>query len=490
MHDVIIIGAGISGMYLGNHFHNNNKKFIIIERKKRIGGRIKTFNNQNIIYEIGAYRFSENHKKLIKLINKYNLQKYVKKMNNKKDFFSRDGNSTKVYNTKYKLNYKNIIQKLSEKTEKELINNDILTLTTREYDIETSNYIKDYCGYDNFITNSSGINLINYHKNINSEFYNLSCGFTEIINILFKNIEKNVILGEELLNIQKKNDHFSVITSNKVYHTQKIIITIPKENLIKIPFIYSNVKYLESVSSSPYIRIFAQYPKINGKNWFDDINYTITDKVIRKIIPEDYEKGLIQVCYSDDKNANYLRNIISNGEIKKYINDNFKKIFPHKKIPEPIFFNCHYWKYGNHFWLPLYNNKKIEKYMLNPHNNIYIAGESYSNNQAWIEGSLETCDQIIDLIDNKFKKTKKKQTKKTYALQEVQKHNHEKSAWTIVNNKVYNITNMIKDFKHPGGNIINIAMGRDITELFYNIGHSEFSKNLLENFYIGELKIK
>ena len=41
MYDVIIIGAGISGMHLGNHFHNNKKKFIIIEKKKESGGELK-----------------------------------------------------------------------------------------------------------------------------------------------------------------------------------------------------------------------------------------------------------------------------------------------------------------------------------------------------------------------------------------------------------------------------------------------------------------
>ena len=47
---------------------------------------------------------------------------------------------------------------------------------------------------------------------------------------------------------------------------------------------------------------------------------------------------------------------------------------------------------------------------------------------------------------------------------------------------------MIQNNRHPGGNIIEIAMGKDVTEIFESIGHSKYSINLLEKFYIGELR--
>ena len=49
--------------------------------------------------------------------------------------------------------------------------------------------------------------------------------------------------------------------------------------------------------------------------------------------------------------------------------------------------------------------------MLNPLHNLYICGESYSNNQAWIEGALETSEKILFLLKNKSKNTKKKKKK-------------------------------------------------------------------------------
>jgi cytochrome b involved in lipid metabolism len=488
MYDYIVIGSGISGVYIANYLKATNKNFLLLEQKKRIGGRIKTYNDNNILYETGAYRFNNDHKKLLHLINKLNLNQFVKKINNNQNYFLRNNHSKIIYNTKNNLNFKNIINRLLKLDKNELMNNDILTLVNNYYDNETKNFVKDYCGYDHFISKSSAITLIKYKKLIESNFYYLTCGLTKIIDLLFENIKNNSILGCKIIDIKKSNNIFSIITNtNTKYKCKNVILAIPKDNLIEVPFILNNINYLNSVESSPYIRIYAKYPKKGNEVWFKDINYTITDNIIRKIIPIDIEKGLIQICYNDGENAEYIRNIIANGNIKEFIHNSLKKIFPGINIPEPEFLNCHYWKSGTHTWLPTYNNYNIEKYMLNPMKGIYISGESYSNNQAWIEGALETSYKIIDIIKNK-KKTLKQKKYNYYTMEEVQKHNNHKSAWCVLNNKVFNITNIIKETKHPGGNVIEMAMGKDITDIFESIGHSDYSKNLLNNFFIGFIK--
>ena len=68
------------------------------------------------------------------------------------------------------LNYTKIIHRLSLLNRKELINNNILSLIEKYYDCETKNFIRDYCGYDNFIINSSAINIIEHYKIITSKF--------------------------------------------------------------------------------------------------------------------------------------------------------------------------------------------------------------------------------------------------------------------------------------------------------------------------------
>lgn len=55
--------------------------------------------------------------------------------------------------------------------------------------------------------------------------------------------------------------------------------------------------------------------------------------------------------------------------------------------------------------------------------------------------------------------------------------------WTVIKNKVYDLTN----FDHPGGEKpMNYCAGKDCTEKFFD-KHEEFYLNDLAEFMIGEL---
>ena len=78
---VIIIGAGISGLYTAFQFANSKESpsFLILEQKPYIGGRIKSItiessdNQDSITYDAGALRISSNHTKTLDLLNRLEL---------------------------------------------------------------------------------------------------------------------------------------------------------------------------------------------------------------------------------------------------------------------------------------------------------------------------------------------------------------------------------------------------------------------------------
>ena len=84
-----------------------------------------------------------------------------------------------------------------------------------------------------------------------------------------------------------------------------------------------------------------------------------------------------------------------------------------QKIPKPKTNRVYHWYNGVAAWQPKFNTKKIKKEIKKPlHNeNIYIAGENYSNYQGWIEGALETSENVLNLLKKQKNTTKK--TKKT-----------------------------------------------------------------------------
>jgi cytochrome b involved in lipid metabolism len=148
------------------------------------------------------------------------------------------------------------------------------------------------------------------------------------------------------------------------------------------------------------------------------------------------------------------------------------------------------------------DSDNLSSKLLNPLPNVFIIGENYSKYQAWCEGALMTSESCISKLTNTLLTTLKIKTlkytrkvggkksthnKKMFTLDEVQKHNTKKDAWTIIENKVYNISSWIP--KHPGGEIIMQALGKDATQLFLNNTHPSYvRKTILPKYYIGNLK--
>jgi cytochrome b involved in lipid metabolism len=75
-----------------------------------------------------------------------------------------------------------------------------------------------------------------------------------------------------------------------------------------------------------------------------------------------------------------------------------------------------------------------------------------------------------------------------YSIRDVQKHNTIQDAWTIIHNRVYHIPSKWILEDHPGGSIIQNAIGRDATDMFEQIGHSHNAHIQLNKFLIGYKK--
>ncbi|XP_029446739.1 cytochrome b5 [Rhinatrema bivittatum] len=76
--------------------------------------------------------------------------------------------------------------------------------------------------------------------------------------------------------------------------------------------------------------------------------------------------------------------------------------------------------------------------------------------------------------------------KQYYTLEEIQKHNHSKSTWIILHNRIYDVTKFLEE--HPGGEeVLREQAGGDATETFEDIGHSTDARNMSKSFIIGEV---
>jgi len=79
---------------------------------------------------------------------------------------------------------------------------------------------------------------------------------------------------------------------------------------------------------------------------------------------------------------------------------------------------------------------------------------------------------------------------KVITLEEVQKHKsgkgEDKSVWFVLHDKVYDVTKFLDE--HPGGEEILVEnSGKISTEEFEDVGHSSDAREMMKEYYIGDL---
>ncbi|XP_071345545.1 cytochrome b5 type B isoform X2 [Trachinotus anak] len=75
---------------------------------------------------------------------------------------------------------------------------------------------------------------------------------------------------------------------------------------------------------------------------------------------------------------------------------------------------------------------------------------------------------------------------KYFTLEQIRLHNMSNDTWLIIHDKVYDITGFLEE--HPGGEEVLLEQGgADATESFEDVGHSTDAREMLQQYYVGEL---
>ena len=548
MYDIIIIGGGISGLFCAYNLlkKDKNLKVLVLEKNPKLGGRVSTFYggkddkevSKDIIFEKGAGRFNDNHTLLNGLLDELGLSNKKFKITNVDNTIWMPKNKFQLLRKKYP-RMDNILESL----QKQLKENKVSQEEIRKHNLQE--LVKKYLVYNDNNNNRRNKNdkitndkeLVKYMEemypyfaeqyNMNAmdalqvfskdfkqdiQYYILGGGLSQIITQLEKEVVKmgGIIKTAELVNGVTKAKNSGMYIINDKYQCSKIISSIPKSGIEKVGYLRELLgrKILNTIDCIPLYRIYAKYPNsvINGekKVWFSGMDKMVVNHPLKFILPYGEKNGLIHISYTDGKYAKFLWKKMVDGSINSYLDKEVNKIFKNRikgleKIPEPEWVKHYYWECGMGCWKKGVNSKEIINKVIKPRKleEVYFCGENFSNQQAWMEGALFTANKVINLLNKKGKnKTKKitlKQQKggskgkkiKNYNMKEVSKHNTRKDAWTVINKSIYDITDWID--KHPGGDIIMKAVGKDATQLFESIGHPDYVKKILKKMKIGKL---
>ena len=398
IYDNLIIGSGISGLYLTYNIINNspNQNFIILEKNNYIGGRMGKVNfyNTPIVFGAGIGRFKKD----------ILLKKLLKKLNIDFDKFEIKKDYVKNFN---KINILNIIDSLKKKynfdKHRKLNFKDFFQL------FYSKEFYKNFCkntGYSDF--NYTDAHEVLYYYGIDDTvegWLGMSIDWNKLINNLVKIInKKNIKLNTYVKKIEKlKNNDYKIITNKNIIITKKLFIAT---DISSVKQLLPNYKIYNNIMGQHFIRLYTKFDKRSSllmKKYIK--NATIVNTQLYKIIPINPDYGIYMIGYSDNIGARYLLNLINTDD------KNFNKLINliKKSLYMPKYDNLNildiryfYWNNGVHYYKPLpdkFNSRKeFLRNIQNPDDNIFIIGEAVSRNQGWSEGALESVNSILKKI--------------------------------------------------------------------------------------------
>jgi len=166
--DVIIVGAGLTGMSLARNLTQQGIKFILLEARDRIGGRIHSIKKEDgAVVEMGATWFFPHFNNLFKLL------KHIK------------------------------------------------------VELE-GQFMKGYTMYES----EKKIPARKIYSSGDDDMFRIKGGTSQIVEKLYENIEKDkVLLEQKVTEIRKSSEGMEVISNGQIFKSRRVVTTVPQQLL-------------------------------------------------------------------------------------------------------------------------------------------------------------------------------------------------------------------------------------------------------------------
>lgn len=390
--EIIIIGAGISGLYAAYKLKTlYPKSKITILEKNCIGGRMgnQFFEGTEVVTGAGVGR-KRKDKLLINLLNELEIP--YKEFVSKHYYANTLGSSCMVKKTFMEL------RKLYTPCKKTFKQYAESILGTEKYKMFVM-----CSGYSDYEQEDAYNTLYHYGFNyIYDNWTALSIPWTRLLVSLINKINiKNIHLRSCVKKIEKLSpDNFLVYTNKHVYTCNMVIVATEIDSIRRLlpkEHVYKGIK------GQPFLRLYGKFSNCSIPIIKEYVKgYTVVPPPLQKIIPMDPDNGVYMIAYNDNKSSKYLKKWLENTE------ENRAKLcmLIKKSLGIPTEIKIYlssivefYWNIGTHYYTPLnqkkYKNRdKFIKVAQNPTEGILVVGESVSTNQGWVEGALESVERI------------------------------------------------------------------------------------------------
>ena len=391
-YDVIIVGAGIAGLYSAFNIKqmSPNTSFMVLEKYKKqwIGGRLNNedFYGTTIVTGAGIGRKQKDHL-LVQLLERLNIS-----------FKEFDININ--YAIENPVNIGSIIADLRREYKKQ--GEPIVTFKhfAKPYlgDAKYKEFILS-AGYTDYENEDVHQTLYKYGMDDNSSGWTgLDIPWHQLIQKLVHEIGSQYVrASNNVVNIVKTQDNpclFELTTEKDVkYYSSKVIIATTITGIHKL---LPQYKIYNQIKSQPFLRLYAKFPKASAEIMRQMVpTFTIVKGPLQKIIPISTDKGVYMIAYSDNKNAEALKDKLDDRQFFCSLLEKTLKL-PTNTLQITALLDF-YWPVGTHYYTPLKHTLRGQfiDNAQHPMNGMLVVGEVVAANQGWTEGALESVSKVV-----------------------------------------------------------------------------------------------
>jgi hypothetical protein len=412
-YDCIVVGAGISGLYMTRELQKQNPSWSIAlaERYKGLGGRTYTYEPPgfaNIHWEMGAGRIHKSHTLVKGLLKDYGLTwiPIGSKVSYKEASYTPVEPNT--FETQTVPLYLEPLMKLDPSV---LASHTIEELLIKLHGVSKTKKLLGAFPYKaevSVLRADLGLkSFLGGEMSSNDGYGVILEGFSELVASLREDIELRgcTILNRHMLVDLRASESGSTDLTFKFGYDEgtiqlraekAVVLALHKDAVAALPA-FHGWPTLRLLKTEPLLRTYMVFPVRNGRSWFSDLGHLVTPKRPRNIIPIQPKAGVIMISYTEGSDTKPYMGCKTDKAMQDAILRDIRALFPDRTIPDPLFFKSHPWTTGTTYWLPSAGSKydpETESHasikpLPSELPNVWLTGESWCLRQAWVEGALE-----------------------------------------------------------------------------------------------------
>jgi len=402
VHDIIIVGAGLSGLYSAYNIRKNfpHINLLVLEKndRSRIGGRIgnDNFYGSNIVVGAGIGRTATDHL-LFQLLDDLDIHYSSFQIKMNYTFQPIDIMKCMTFLKSQYRKYKYHPSVTFKQFAKAHLGNStynkfIISSGFSDYEEEDIYEVLYHYQMSNNVDGWSAIGL-DWNKLIHKLCNKI--GYSHIKTSTAVTKLNHVLDQQGCYNYHIRTDQ------DVQFYCKKVIIATPISATQKI---LPSFPIYKQIHGQPFLLVYAKFNKKSAQIMATKVPYfTIVSGPLQKILPMDKEKGVYMIAYTDNKYAEFLKYKVDSIPKNKifFENELEKALYLPSETLKIIALTSYYWPIGTHYYSPL-NTKQHpsrQKFIFeaqHPEPGILVVGEAVSRKQGWTEGALESVHAVLN----------------------------------------------------------------------------------------------